>query len=72
MLWISDRALQEAPWNGRYRGLGVEPVAAAFDFGEAASAGPNPIARRRPPDGGRARRRSTPVRIWSSIAVTSL
>jgi hypothetical protein len=68
MLWISDRALQETPWQGRYRGLGVEPIAAAFDFGEAASAGANPIA----DDGHRTAVElgpDAPVRITSSIAV---
>ncbi|MGX5682887.1 hypothetical protein [Schumannella luteola] len=43
MLWISDRALQEEPWRGRYRGLGVEPIAAAFDFANEVSVGRNPL-----------------------------
>ncbi|MDQ0511862.1 hypothetical protein [Ancylobacter amanitiformis] len=42
-IWISDRALDEAPWAGRYRGLGVEPIASCFDFAEAVSLGDNPI-----------------------------
>ncbi|MBB3772560.1 hypothetical protein FHS55_003181 [Angulomicrobium tetraedrale] len=42
-LWISDRALHDAPWAGRYRGLGVEPVASCFDFAEAVSLGDNPV-----------------------------
>lgn len=41
--WISDRALGHAPWAGRYRGLGVEPIASAFDFSEAVSLAKNPI-----------------------------
>jgi hypothetical protein len=44
MLWIHDRGLDEKPWNGRYRGLGVEPLAAAFDGPVSLSAGPNPLA----------------------------
>lgn len=71
MLWISDRALQEAPWHGRYRGLGVEAIAGAFDFGEAASAAPNPIAA----DGHRTAVElvpGAPLRITSSIAVETL
>lgn len=43
-LWISDRRLQEDPWFGRYRGLGIEPIASAFDFAEAVSIGGNPIS----------------------------
>jgi hypothetical protein len=31
LLWPSDRALTESPCDGRFRGLGVEPVAAVFD-----------------------------------------
>ncbi|MCB4769568.1 hypothetical protein LGR54_13195 [Ancylobacter sp. Lp-2] len=44
LLWISDRALAGAPWDGRYRGLGIEPIAACFDFAEAVSLADNPIA----------------------------
>lgn len=44
MLWLSDTALEEEPWSGRYRGLGVEPVAAAFDFPNSVSTGPNPLS----------------------------
>jgi hypothetical protein len=44
MVWIHDRGLDGPPWRGRYRGLGVEPVAAAFDLPEAVSAGENPLA----------------------------
>jgi hypothetical protein len=44
-LWISDRMLRDSPWNGRYRGLGVEPIAAAFDLADAVSTSPNPINR---------------------------
>ncbi len=42
-LWISDRALEGSPWNRTYRGLGVEPIASAFDLAEGASVRPNPI-----------------------------
>lgn len=44
LLWLSDRALTQAPWSGAYRGLGVEPVASAFDFSEATSLAANPLA----------------------------
>jgi len=43
-IWISDRALRDSPWDGRYRGLGIEPVASAFDLSSAYSATRNPIA----------------------------
>lgn len=42
-IWISDRALADAPWNGRYRGLGVEPIASTFDFAQDVSVADNPI-----------------------------
>ncbi|MBS3648490.1 hypothetical protein KEU06_07595 [Pseudaminobacter sp. 19-2017] len=44
LLWISAQGRRFPPWNGRFRGLGVEPIAAAFDLGPAASAGPNPLS----------------------------
>ena len=43
MLWLSDGVLAEEPWNRRYRGLGVEPIAAAFDFDNVVSTHPNPL-----------------------------
>ncbi|SHO66574.1 hypothetical protein SAMN02745172_03233 [Pseudoxanthobacter soli DSM 19599] len=43
-IWISDRALQSAPWGGTYRGLGIEPIASAFDFAETLSGMSNPIS----------------------------
>ncbi|MFC0678784.1 hypothetical protein ACFFGH_13120 [Lysobacter korlensis] len=46
MLWISDRALDGQPWNRAYRGIGVEPVAAAFDLPSRVSAGENPLGQR--------------------------
>ncbi len=45
-LWLSDRALPDAPWSGRYRGLGIEPVAAAFDLAAAVSIEENPLTLR--------------------------
>jgi hypothetical protein len=44
MLWIHDRGLDDKPWGGHYRGLGVEPLAAAFDGPVSLSAGSNPLA----------------------------
>ena len=46
LLWHSDRFLRAEPWNSRYRGLGVEPIASAFDFSTATSTAANPIVER--------------------------
>jgi hypothetical protein len=46
MLWIADRALESSPWNGSYRGLGVEPIAAAFDLPSGVSTASNPLTAR--------------------------
>lgn len=35
LLWVSNRGRTYAPWNGRFVGLGVEPVYSAFDLGHA-------------------------------------
>lgn len=45
-IWHTDRGIQGAPWHGQYRGLGLEPIAAAFDLNDAISIAPNPINRR--------------------------
>jgi hypothetical protein len=45
-IWHTDRGITPAPWNGQYRGLGLEPVASAFDLHHAVSTGPNPINQR--------------------------
>jgi hypothetical protein len=46
MLWISDRGIDGPPYSGRYRGLGVEPVASAFDFPPDVSIHDNPMSAR--------------------------
>lgn len=43
LIWYSRFGLSEAPWNNRYTAIGIEPVAAAFDFHPDVSAAPNPI-----------------------------
>ena len=43
MLWISNLGRGYEPWNGRNLCLGIEPVTAAFDLGEAISAADNPL-----------------------------
>jgi hypothetical protein len=44
MLWVSNRGRRQPPWSGRHVALGLEPCAAAFDLGTAASTGANPLA----------------------------
>jgi len=43
LLWPSDRALAEPPWNGSFRGLGVEPIAAVFDAAKELTLEANPL-----------------------------
>jgi galactose mutarotase-like enzyme len=43
LLWIHDRGIDVPPWNGSYRGIGIEPMAAAFDAPWAVSVGDNPL-----------------------------
>jgi hypothetical protein len=43
LLWPSDRALADPPWNCRFRGLGVEPIAAVFDAAREVALESNPI-----------------------------
>lgn len=45
-IWHTDRGIDAAPWHGEYRGLGLEPIAAAFDLNDAVSTGDNPINQR--------------------------
>lgn len=43
-LWISNRGRTAYPWNGRFQGLGIEPVSAPFDLGDAvANTATNPL-----------------------------
>ncbi len=43
LIWLSDHGATDAPFDGRYRGLGVEPIAAAFDLADAVSVAANPL-----------------------------
>lgn len=42
-IWHTDRGIAGPPWHGQYRGIGLEPIAAAFDLNDTVSTGPNPI-----------------------------
>ncbi len=44
LVWLHDRAIHSPPWNGAFRGLGIEPCASAFDLPAAISASDNPLA----------------------------
>jgi hypothetical protein len=46
LMWISNRGRAEYPWSSRFRALGVEPVAAVFDLGQAHATNPRSPARR--------------------------
>ena len=60
-IWHTDGGIKPAPWHGTYRGIGIEPVASAFDLGAAVSCAPNPI---------NARGSATHIQIDPSAPVT--
>lgn len=43
LIWFSRYGLQDVPWQGRYTGIAIEPIAAAFDFLPSVSVDQNPI-----------------------------
>ena len=45
LLWPSDRSLTDPPWERRFRGVGIEPIAAAFDASCEVSIEDNPLNR---------------------------
>ncbi len=42
-IWHTDGGIGGPPWHNAYRGIGVEPIASAFDLDTSVSCGPNPI-----------------------------
>lgn len=71
MLWLQDRATDDPPWNGSYRGLGIEPMAACFDGPWRVSAGENPLTRM----GYRTAVEVAPERattLWCTLSVAAL
>lgn len=46
LLWMSHEGLADYPWQRRFTGLGIEPLAAALDFSTLVSNAANPIATR--------------------------
>lgn len=45
-IWFTDRGIDGPPWHRQFRGVGVEPIASAFDLNTAVSTQDNPINRR--------------------------
>jgi hypothetical protein len=43
MIWHTDGGIGGEPWRNRFRAVGLEPLASAFDFHTDVSTGPNPI-----------------------------
>jgi galactose mutarotase-like enzyme len=71
-LWLEDRCIQDEPWLGRFRGIGVEPSAAAHDLAPLISGDPqNPLARLGETTALHVRAGQT-LEIASSIAVDEL
>jgi hypothetical protein len=69
MLWLHDRGLDDPPWGGRFRTLGIEPMAAAFDLPEGMSTGDNPLRQ-----DGHATCLDLPAgetRLWLRLAVST-
>ncbi len=65
-IWHTDGGKSDAPWHNAYRGIGLEPIASAFDLDTTVSCAPNPITQR-----GVATAiqldPATPVTIWHSF-----
>lgn len=43
LIWYHHHAAEAPPWNGGFRGIGIEPCASAFDFSAATSCGRNSL-----------------------------
>ena len=42
-IWHTDGGIGGAPWHNAYRGIGLEPIASAFDLDTSVSCAANPI-----------------------------
>lgn len=68
LLWFSEGTFALDGSTPPFRGLGIEPTAAAFDLSDAVSVGPNPLSEK----GERTSltiSRSEPTRTWCTITV---
>jgi len=45
LVWIHDRGIDVPPWGASYRGIGIEPLASAFDAPWAVSVADNPLTK---------------------------
>ena len=45
-IWHTDGGIAPHPWHNAYRGIGLEPIASAFDLDTTVSCAPNPISAR--------------------------
>ncbi len=45
LVWIHDQGIDVPPWNGTYRGIGIEPLASAFDAPWEVSVADNPLTK---------------------------
>jgi hypothetical protein len=45
LVWIHDRGIDVPPWNGTSRGIGIEPLASAFDAPWEVSLADNPLTK---------------------------
>jgi hypothetical protein len=71
LVWIHDRGIDVPPWNGSYRGIGIEPLAAAFDAPWAVSLGENPLTRAGFPTALTVSR-GKPIELFCDLSVAAL
>jgi len=71
LVWIHDRGIDVPPWNGTYRGIGIEPLASAFDAPWAISAGENPLTRAGYPT-ALAATAGQPIELFCELSVAAL
>ena len=68
LLWISNCGRKLSPWNGRNRALGIEPICAPFDLGQAFNGPDTPLAK----SGSPTSVSLTPDSIWRTSYTLSL
>ncbi|MBL8906698.1 MAG: hypothetical protein JNM20_08480 [Rhizobiales bacterium] len=71
LVWIHDRGIDVPPWNASYRGIGIEPLASAFDAPWAVSEGENPLAKAGFPT-ALALSAGGPVELFCDLSVAAL
>ena len=71
LVWIHDRGIDVPPWNGAYRGIGIEPLAAAFDAPWEVSLADNPLTMAGFPT-ALSVSRGRPVELFCELSVAAL